>query len=444
MKLLIDNSLSQIVGLDASKFSEIKAILRYRVSGKPWRAASWRNPYRYLIDAKGVFPTGLLYLVEEWLVDKKYQHVRQDNRRKHVRLQSFSDAVLPHVLYPEQSEAVDALIAANGRGIIVAPTGVGKSLIIAEAIRRMNVPTLVVVPTLELKRQLTSMLRDIFPMMVGDFDKAVIAVENVDALPLRPPTIPYDFVIIDEFHHSAAKTYRSLNTKAWKNIYFRCGLTATPFRSNDNERLLLESILANVVYRIPYDAAVALGRIVPMEAYYIEVPRSKTEGYTWAEVYNDLIVNNTERNRTIADVLHNLASQKIPTLCLVKEIAHGEIIQNMCKTLAPFVNGRDVESRIKILEFNLGQTPALIGTTGILGEGVDTKRCEFVIVAGLGKSRNALMQQFGRAFRNFDGKTSAKIILFKDLSHKWIKAHFVAQCKVLKEEYGVIPAKLDL
>jgi superfamily II DNA or RNA helicase len=126
----------------------------------------------------------------------------------------------------------------------------------------------------------------------------------------------------------------------------------------------------------------------------------------------------------------------------VKEVKHGYAIQEIFN--APFANGQDDITRAYIGAFNKGEVKGLIGTTGILGEGVDTKPCEYVIIAGLGKAKSAFMQQIGRAVRTYPGKESAKIILFRDASHRFTLRHYRAQAKILKEEYGVTPIKLEL
>ena len=64
----------------------------------------------------------------------------------------------------------------------------------------LQVPTLIVVPTLELKRQLTESMVEAFGVdRVGPLGSP-LAIENVDALsPMKPPSMAMD-VIIDEFH----------------------------------------------------------------------------------------------------------------------------------------------------------------------------------------------------------------------------------------------------
>lgn len=295
---------------------------------------------------------------------------------------------------------------------------------------------MVVVPSLELKSQLTQSLSNIFGAANVGKGKP-IWVANVDSLDTGKPAAGYGAVIIDEFHHAAATTYRKLNTKAWAGVYHRWGLTATPFRSQDHERLLLEGVLSRVIYKVSYADAVAKGYIVPLEAYYIEVTKKNTEAHTWQQVYKELIVDNEVRNKLILDLLHTLSEAGKSTLCLVKEINHGEKLFPF-----PFIHGVG-ELRSEILkDFNSTSTKVVVGTTGVLGEGVDTKACEYVIIAGLGKSRNSIMQMVGRGFRIYSGKESCKVILVLDKSHKFTKSHFKEQCKILLEEYNVIPIKI--
>lgn len=436
MLLTIDNSMCEIQGLTPLQLRALKQLMSYTIDAKAAYFASAYNTRRYLISDKGQFPTGLLYIVIRYLWKVKAEFKLDDKRVCPAPRQLFK-MTLGHAPYPEQLEAAVAASVAS-RGIICAPTGVGKSLIVTLIVNKLQVPTLVVVPSLELKRQLTKSLKEAF----GDTYTKHLKVENVDALDPNEEAKGYDCVIIDEFHKSGAKRYRKLNKKAWKNVYYKFGLTATPFRSQDNERLLLESVLSQVIYRIDHKTAVDKGYIVPIEAYFLELPKRPVEGYTWNQVYNELVINNAVRNQVICDLMKRLHADGASSLCLVKEIKHGDIIAG--KTGAAFANGLNEETQQLIAGFNSKALTCLIGTTGILGEGVDTKPAEYVIIAGLGRSKNAFMQQVGRGFRVYPGKESCKVILFKDISHKWTLQHFKAQVKYMREEYGVEPVKLEV
>ena len=328
--------------------------------------------------------------------------------------------------YPDQIKAVESAIKYH-RGIIAMPTGTGKSFVIKLIVKALNLKALIIVPSLEIKKQLSAELKN---------TKAVV--KNIDDTSLKNDT-NYDVLIIDEGHHTAARTYQKLNKTAWNNIYYRFFMTATPFRNDTEETLLFEAICGRLIFKLSYLDAVKKGYIAPVDAYVLNIPKKTTEGYTYREVYNDLVVNNNERNMMIGALIGRLDK---PTLCLVKEVWHGKLLSEL--TGCPFVSGEDQESRDYIRQFNSGGITKLIGTTGVLGEGVDTKPAEYIIIAGGGKAKSQFMQAVGRGVRVYPGKESAKIILIKDKSHRFLLTHYKAQAIIMKEEYGVTPMEINL
>lgn len=432
--LVIDNSTCQLLDLPFDVWKAMRELLSYEIGAQTAYFSSSKNPKRYLLDKRGCFPTGLLYLVEEYLTKRGLSHRKEDRRKRPKPRPGLFTMTMAFEPYPEQKEAANAA-RWHSRGIICAPTGVGKSAIVALIINKLQVPTLVVVPSLELKRQLSSFLKEVFGPTPH------IRVDNVDSV---RDCKGFDCVIIDEFHHSGAMKYRNLNKKKWNRIYYKFGLTATPFRSRDEERLLLESVLSQVIYKIDYQLAVKKKYIVPLEAYYYELPAREVMGneMSWPSVYSELVVNRDDRNKLVAHVLRSLKDAGASTLCLVTEIKHGNILSEL--TGLPFANGEADNTAGLVRAFNSGEEIGLIGTSGVLGEGVDTKPAEFAVIACLGKAKTRFMQQCGRIFRNFTDKQSGKVILFKDPSHKWTLDHFRRQCTYLKEEYGVKPIKLEL
>lgn len=435
IKLTVGNSECQIIGLIQEQTKVLKELLSYSIDPQAnYFSGGYKNPKRYLIDPKGRFATGLLQIVGGYLYNHDLKYELNDTRIMPKSTKDLFNLDLGYTPYPEQLEIASRAEKLH-RGTISAVTGFGKSIAMALVVNQLQVKTLIIVPNLELKRQLTDSFLKYFGSMAN------ITIENIDSASLIIHT-DYDCLIIDEAHHVAAKTYRTLNKKAWKNIYYRFFFTATPFRSRDEEQLLFESIAGQIIYRVDYHTAVQKGYIVPMEAYYYELPKTETEANTWAGVYSALVVNNVLRNAVIARLLNSLSDSGISTLCLVKEIKHGETLK--AATNGFFGNGQDEMTQWYIQLFNERKLKALIGTTGVLGEGVDTKPCEFVIIAGLGKSKNAFIQQVGRGFRKSPDKESCKVIIFLDKSHKWTLAHYKAQVKYLQEVYGITPIKLNI
>jgi superfamily II DNA or RNA helicase len=424
IQLEIGNSYSRITGLSAAQEKELKKALSYTIGGSSSFFSGYGPRKKSLLDKKGYFPTGLLSRIP------KYWNIAKDNRIQPTsKPQPFIISGEP---YKWQVDAVRRAEATH-RGIISAPTGTGKSMAMALLITRLNVKTLVVVPSLEIKFQLRAVL--------DKTNMPNIIVENIDSKALLTIT-GVDCLIIDEAHHVAAKTYQKLNKTIWKDIYYRFFFTATPFRNDTEEMLLFEAIAGGVIYKLDYKSAIKNGYIVPVEAYYLEIPKQKVDGYQYAEVYSEMVVHNDLRNQKIANLLMKLDIADKSTLCLVREVAHGKELANL--TGYGFVSGEDADSRDLIRQFNDGGIKVLIGTEGILSEGVDTKPCEFVIVAGLGKAKSQLMQKIGRGVRNYPGKESCKVVLIRDASHRYLIKHYNIQKKVLLDEYQVIPVRLEV
>lgn len=431
-------------------------MLSYTVSTR--NRFGFQNVTHNLMDKTGEFPSGNLYLVEQWLRETTTAHSIVDSRVKPklnpLNLKTLFTKPLDFAPYPEQVAAANAVLSgagglSEGRGTIVAPTGLGKTLIISLICDLLKVPTLIAVPSLQLKHQLTETLRSYFgharvgPLHKGKVTGPFIAVENYDAL-VAKPLQGYDCVIIDEFHHAASQTLRTMNDKSWQNVYYRIGLTATNMRSREEEKLLLESVLSNVIYEITYETAVAKGYICPVEAYFYTIPKEKLKcnGKSYAGVYGEVVVSKAIRSEIIATILQNLHSAGQVSLCLVREIKHGEILSKL--TGCAFANGKSDDCQDLLSWLSSGKLKTLVATSGVAGEGCDTRAVEWVVIASPGKSQPMFQQQVGRALRKYPGKETGKIIIFKDASHRWTLDHFNQQRKYLRDCYGVDPIELDL
>ncbi|HET7771924.1 MAG TPA: DEAD/DEAH box helicase family protein, partial [Chloroflexota bacterium] len=142
---------------------------------------------------------------------------------------------LPPRLY--QREALRNWLSAGGRGVVVLPTGAGKTVLAFMAIEQLPVRTLVVVPTIELLRQWREGLiqraglpeelvgvvgggeRDPRPVTVMTYDSAAMPHRDLSA---------YGLLIVDEVHHLPAPTYRTIAQRT--SAPWRLGLSATPER----------------------------------------------------------------------------------------------------------------------------------------------------------------------------------------------------------------------
>ncbi len=154
-----------------------------------------------------------------------------------------------------QQAALDAWIAHGGRGMVVLPTGAGKTVLALMAVAHAGVRTLVVVPTIELLHQwrealiqklglpetLVGMIgggvRQSRPVTVITYDSAAMPRRKLDT---------WGLLIFDEAHHLPAAAYRRIAEGSAAPL--RLGLSATPDRS-DGRHADLDTLVGSEIYR---------------------------------------------------------------------------------------------------------------------------------------------------------------------------------------------------
>jgi superfamily II DNA or RNA helicase len=163
---------------------------------------------------------------------------------------------------PYQREAVRNWLRSDGRGVVVLPTGAGKTVVAFQALAEVPVRTLVIVPTIELLRQWRTGLIEKAGVpedqvgVVGGGERSpnAITVMTYDsaAMPRRRLN-EFGLLIVDEVHHLPAPTYRAIAEKAAAPL--RLGLSATPERSDGGHYDLAALIGPEVYRRRPADLA---------------------------------------------------------------------------------------------------------------------------------------------------------------------------------------------
>jgi superfamily II DNA or RNA helicase len=171
---------------------------------------------------------------------------------------------------PYQEEAIDAWAKQGGRGVIVLPTGAGKTVVALMAAARLGLRTLVVAPTIELLHQWRAALSERlgYPLdEVGIVGGGKRSVRDLTVITYDSAAMPhrrldgFGLLIVDEVHHLPARAYRSIAGKV--NAPFRLGLSATPERSDDGHEAL-DHLVGPIVYR---KSAAELSRDQHIAAY---------------------------------------------------------------------------------------------------------------------------------------------------------------------------------
>jgi superfamily II DNA or RNA helicase len=155
--------------------------------------------------------------------------------------------------FPHQTEALQTWWESGGRGIVVLPTGTGKTFLALLAIAKAGRPALVVTPTIDLLNQWYGELKAAFGDTIGligggSYEIQPITVTTYDSayIHLERWGNRFGLLVFDECHHLPGETY--LQAALGSIAPYRLGLTATPERADGREHLL-ETLLGPLVYR---------------------------------------------------------------------------------------------------------------------------------------------------------------------------------------------------
>lgn len=175
----------------------------------------------------------------------------QDRARAYEALTlTLHDAPSPR---PYQVQALAAWQRAKRGGVVVLPTGAGKTLVALLAILDAQRSTIVLAPTLDLVRQWHQALHAAFCQPIGvlgggEYRIEALTVSTYDSAYLHMDRLGdrFGLLIADECHHLPSDTY-ALAARCTL-APFRLGLTATPERE-DGRETELDGLLGPVVYR---------------------------------------------------------------------------------------------------------------------------------------------------------------------------------------------------
>lgn len=433
---------------------------RFRVAGsefsKAYQDGRWdgfRELYEVLDDGKygtGRVPIGLRDLVEETLRELNVPYEIYDDRPAASPWDPQSEPPFP--LWDHQEQAWRAAMAAE-HGIVVIPTGGGKTATGAAIIGASQGPALFFVHTKDLMRQAVQELSRFLGTEVGQIGggaveprevTVVMAQTAIRALQTEDPLVRYlrfddedvpddaplpeekselirlvlrraNCAIFDETHHYAAETFYSLAraVKA-RRLY---GLTAYEGRAAGDD-LMLEAAIGRVRYRIDPLDLIQRQILVPPKIIWMRGKQQnrypRADGIR--EVYRKAIVENDARNADIVRITTRAASQGRTMMVMVREIAHGEALTRAMPG-AVFLHGKLSQAeRDQIMQdARDGKIPILVATA-VGNEGLDIRRISGIVLADPAKSISRLIQRIGRGLRAHpeSGKKDCIVVDFYD------------------------------
>ncbi|MDG4950905.1 DUF3427 domain-containing protein [Weeksellaceae bacterium KMM 9724] len=342
--------------------------------------------------------------------------------------------------YHYQSEILEKLkiereVHNSWRNLVVAATGTGKTMISAFDFKnyRQNNPTakfLFIAHRIEILRQSLHTFRNVlkdqnFGELFGDGymptqKNAIFATIQTLTNQLESFSSPnyYDYIILDEVHHSSAKTYQKVIDYFQPKILL--GLTATP------ERMDGKDILKDFNYRTAAEIRLpdALNHKILCPFQYFGISdsidyskikwnngRYDTQELTKVLTANDIRVGNIidNLNKYTKDI------REVKAIGFCASIEHAKFMKKKFEKnglKAEYLTSENSQDRMDIIHnFKAGEINYLF-VVDIFNEGIDIPEIDTVLFLRPTESLTIFLQQLGRGLRLQEGKDVLTVLDF--------------------------------
>ncbi|MBA2943569.1 DUF3427 domain-containing protein [Paenibacillus sp. CGMCC 1.16610] len=346
--------------------------------------------------------------------------------------------ILPNKM---QEGALQALkqtrLNGHNKGVVIAATGTGKTYLSAFDVRNFGADRVLFLAhrdeILESSRKTFAKIFDEANNLCGkltgvekDWDKPYLfsTVQTLSRDGVLEKFTPdyFDYIIVDEFHHAEASTYRRVID--YFKPKFLLGLTATPDRMDGRDVLAICD--NNVVYEIRLRDALKEGLLTPFRYFGLSDP---TIDYAQIEmlgsgqfVEKELVraLNTHERVDYVINMINKFGhdGNVMTALGFCASIEHARYMTDEFTSRgyrAAYLTGNDSpdvrQDLISKLE-NDDNPFQIIFTVNIFNEGVDIPKVNLILFLRPTESATIFIQQLGRGLRKVPGKEYVTILDF--------------------------------
>ena len=326
------------------------------------------------------------------------------------------------ILREYQLHSVASIIAATDP-MVVAPTGSGKTIIVAEVIRQAEHKLVLVIAH---RRELIHQMRDKlaeFGITAGIIlagepmnQMARVQVASVQTLWSRcmlgkTELPPASIVVIDEAHHCRAHTYRKI-VESYPDAKI-IGLSATPCRRDGRG---LGATFKSMVECPQIEQLIEMGFLVRTRVYAPSTPDLKGIHTRQGDYVESELAERVDQPELVGDIVshwHRLAERR-PTVVFATSVAHSiHLKEEFVKSgvQAEHIDGKtDKAERDAILKRLEHGDLEVVVNCQVLTEGWDMPCVSCCVLARPTKSMGLYRQMAGRVIRPAPGKTDAIIL----------------------------------
>lgn len=385
-----------------------------------------------------------------------YTDTQQDRQRLRQALKkeyhqeaspAFVMDIRPYAYQKEILASLEAERKIHGhfKNLVIAATGVGKTVVAAFDYKRFTKAhggkvnrLLFVAHREELLKQSLSTFRAVLgdqnfgELMVGGnepegIEHLFISIQSFNSKNLASYTSQdyYDFIIVDEFHHAAAPTYRALLEYYKPKILL--GLTATPERGDGQD--VFDYFDGRISAEIRLPEAIDRKLLSPFQYFGVtdDVDLSRLKwgrrGYDTAAL-EKVYTANDHRAKLILESVYRYVTDihEVVGLGFCVSVEHAKFMANYfsrkgIKSLSLHKDSTKEERQTAKSQLINGSIK-FIFVVDLYNEGVDIPEVNTVLFLRPTESLTVFLQQLGRGLRLSEGKECLTVLDFVGQAHK--------------------------
>lgn len=343
----------------------------------------------------------------------------------------------PNQLQVEALQALEYCRSARGwgKGLIVMPTGVGKTILSAMDARRHGGRALFIVHRLDILAQSMEAYRKVWPaaklgILTGserhDVEECDVLFASKDSLRQQSwlsefSPEAFQYIVIDEVHHGQSLSYQPIFQ--YFRPKFMLGMTATPDRADRKD--IFELFDYNNVYEVQLFDAIERGLLVPYtyigltdDIDYSKI-RYHNHRYRVDDLERHLIV--PERNQAILNAYLDEqlgAGDKAIGFCV--SIAHAERMAEYFTSngVSAYAIHSAASNRDDLIRAFRQDEFQVAFTVDLFNEGIDFPNVRVLLFLRPTESKTVFLQQLGRGLRLCAGKDRTRVLDFIGNYHR--------------------------
>ena len=448
----------------ATKFNK-----RWLFQAKQWKKPVGLEVIEETLHALAVYNAQIPVIVASHGFDNNAYQMQRQLMTQGIRLQLWNaQTLLEHFnrvpnqivnskpIRDYQENAIQSIVQAfvsehDNKALIVLATGLGKTFVAAEAIRRMRMLKPLRLLVLAHANPLVSQLEKAFWQFLRPTESTVVwngnekpseyELKNADCVFACVDTVggaidhfvAYDFdvIIVDECHHAGSSTYKkvlSYYSAGKKDGPFLIGLTATPWRKDEEDikevfgdpRISIDMVfgmkngfLTNVDYRVHID-----------NIRWENLRDLDGNAFSPRQINRTLFINQWD-DAVVEELRKVWYEQSKPrAIVFCGTIEHAITMRDrinalgFCRAEAIFSAGRLSGEKQSLFEKNRLLSDFsdgivnVICTVDVFNEGIDVPDVNIIVFQRVTHSRRIFIQQLGRGLRISDDKDKVIVLDF--------------------------------